>query len=285
MFKAMDQNVLNYERVEKAIAFIRANALQQPSLAEIADAVHVSPHHFQRIFVEWAGVSPKKFLQYLSLNHAKQLIINDGVTLFDAAHEVGLSASSRLHDLFVNIEGMTPGEYKNGGALLTINYSKKTTCFGYVVIASTAKGVCFMGFDTPNLSAFTDLRNRFPNATFVDQFDDFQDKALGIFKNNWTDLSAIKLHLKGTEFQLKVWRALLNIPSASLSTYGQLANDLGNAKASRAVGTAIGSNPIAYLIPCHRVIQSSGHLGGYMWDVNRKSALIAWESAQYLGEK
>lgn len=280
----MEQSLLNYQRVEKAIAFIRANALRQPSLGEIAEAVHVSPQHFQRLFVEWAGVSPKKFLQYTSLNHAKQLLKNESATLFDTAHDVGLSTSSRLHDLFVNIEGMTPGEFKNGGAALTINYSTHSTKFGNVLVASTTKGVCFMGFDTEKLSAYDDVMNRFPNAKFLEQKDDFQDKALEIFSCDWSNLKTVKLHLKGSDFQLNVWRALLTIPSASLNTYGQLAEGLGNAKASRAVGTAIGSNPVAFLIPCHRVIQSSGHLGGYMWDENRKSALIAWESAQHFGE-
>ena len=274
-----DQNQIDYERIENAIGFIRENFKSQPSLDEIAEAAHVSPFHFQRMFTEWAGVSPKKFMQYLSLSYAKALLKNR-MTLMDAAYETGLSGASRLHDLFVNIEGMTPGEYKNGGANLSLNYSFAESPFGKVIVASTRKGVCHMFFEENEAKALGDLQERFPNASLHQITDKFQKNALSIFQEDWSHLDQIKLHLAGTPFQLKVWETLLKIPQGGLCTYGDIAEHINRPKASRAVGTAIGSNPVAFLIPCHRVIQKSGQTGGYMWGAQKKSAIIGWEAAK-----
>jgi len=204
-------------------------------------------------------------------------------TLLETAHQTGLSGTSRLHDLFVNIEGMTPGEFKNGGENLAINYCFAESPFGKLIVASTAKGVCHMFFEDDERQALAGLTARFPGAQYHQVVDKFQQDALFIFQNDWKQLDQIKLHLKGTEFQLKVWEALLTIPMGQLTSYGHLAQRINRPKASRAVGTAIGSNPVAFLIPCHRVIQGSGKLGGYMWGTTRKSAMIGWEASKVGG--
>ncbi|MCD0463840.1 methylated-DNA--[protein]-cysteine S-methyltransferase [Flavobacterium sp. ENC] len=275
------QENINYNRIADAIDYIKANFRDQPNLDAVAEKVHLSPFHFQRLFTEWAGTSPKKFLQYISVEHAKKILKeNNQATLSDTAYETGLSGTSRLHDLFVNIEGMTPAEYKNGGKNLFINYSFAESPFGNIIVASTEKGVCFMAFAESEAIGFEDLKHKFPNATFSRKLDLAQQNALFIFQNDWSKLSEIKLHLKGTDFQLKVWETLLKIPMGQLSTYGTIAQQIEKPNASRAVGTAIGSNPVAFLIPCHRVIQSSGTFGGYMWGNTRKTAIIGWEGAQ-----
>ena len=274
-----EQEQVNYQRIAEAIEYIKAHYKDQPSLDLIAENVHVSPFHFQRLFTDWAGVSPKKFLQFISLQHAKEVLKKNEATVSDAVDATGLSSSSRLHDLFVRIEGMTPGEYKNGGKALTISYSFSETLFGNVIVASTTKGVCFMAFYDTEENAFMDLQHHFPNAHFIQSRDAYQESALKIFNKGEKDLNQVKLHLKGTNFQLKVWDALLKIPTGNLTTYGAIASSIDKPSASRAVGTAIGSNPIAFLIPCHRVIQSSGNLGGYMWGTTRKTAMIGWEAA------
>jgi len=275
-----EQDHINYIRIAEAIEYIRENFKDQPNLDDVAAKVHLSPFHFQRLFTDWAGVSPKKFLQYISVEHAKQLLKEKEATLFDATHETGLSSTGRLHDLFIKIEGMTPGEFKNGGENLSINYSYAESPFGNIIVASTPKGICYMAFAENEETATADLKAHFPNADFKQKLDLIQQNALYIFTHDWDKLNQIKLHLKGTDFQLKVWETLLKIPMGNLSTYGQIAGEIQNPKASRAVGTAIGSNPVAFLIPCHRVIQSSGHFGGYMWGTTRKTAIIGWEAAQ-----
>jgi len=278
------QNQIDYERIAKAIDYIRSNFRLQPGLEEVAEQISLSPAHFQKMFSDWAGTSPKKFLQFISLEHAKNLLKDEKASLFDTAYETGLSSTSRLHDLFVKIEGMSPAEYKNGGKSLNINYSFSGSPFGNVIAASTEKGICYLAFENDKNKALGDLQAKFPNASFFERQDPFQKDALSIFGKDWTELRTIKLHLKGTDFQLKVWESLLTIPMGKLSTYGQLAGKIGYAKASRAVGTAIGSNPVAFLIPCHRVIQSSGKLGGYMWGTERKQLMIGWESAKIYTE-
>ena len=275
-----DTENTNYRRISQAIDYIRLHFKDQPTLDELSRAIGISPFHFQRLFTEWAGVSPKKFMQYLSIGYAKQLLKDEHSTLLGTAYKTGLSGTSRLHDLFVNIEGMTPGEYKNGGETLAINYCFADSPFGKIIVASTAKGVCYMFFEEDEHQALSNLMERFPNAQYRQMVDKFQQDALFIFQNDWKQLDQIKLHLKGTEFQLKVWEALLAIPMGGLTTYGSVAQRIDKPKASRAVGTAIGSNPVAFLIPCHRVIQTSGNLGGYMWGTTRKSAIIGWEASK-----
>ncbi|MGJ1388590.1 methylated-DNA--[protein]-cysteine S-methyltransferase [Sphingobacterium spiritivorum] len=274
------QQEVDYQRIANAITYIRDHFKAQPSVEEIAAHIHVSPAHFQRMFASWAGTSPKKFLQYISVEHAKKLLREDSrISLFDATYDTGLSSTSRLHDLFIKIEGMTPAEYKNGGKNLLIRYSFTDSPFGKLIIGSTEKGICFMGFAEHEEDGTEQLSQRFPNASLITGTDSMQEHAALIFQHDWSRLSEIKLHLKGTPFQLKVWETLLRIPMGQLATYGQLAKEIGNTKASRAVGTAIGSNPVAFLIPCHRVIQSTGTIGGYMWGPTRKTAIIGWESA------
>lgn len=274
------QDKLNYERIAEAIDFIKTNFKAQPNLDEVAEKVHLSPFHFQRLFSDWAGTSPKKFLQYITVEHAKKLLKENQTTIFETAHETGLSGTSRLHDLFVNIEGMSPAEYKNGGKNLEINFSFAESPFGNLLVASTTKGICHMAFYDHEQTAFDILKGHFPEATFHRKLDILQQNALFIFQNDWSKLNQIKLHLKGTDFQLKVWETLLKIPMGQLTTYGYVAQQIEKPNASRAVGTAIGSNPVAFLIPCHRIIQSTGNLGGYMWGTTRKTAIIGWESAR-----
>lgn len=274
------QKQINYQRIAEAIDYIKTNFKTQPSLDEVAEQVHLSSYHFQRLFSDWAGTTPKKFLQYISIEHAKRLLTDLQATLFDAAFEIGLSGTGRLHDLFINIEGMTPAEYRNGGKSLSINYSFAESPFGNLLVASTKKGICYMAFDDGEANTLHNLKQKFPNATLHQKSDLIQQNALFIFQNDWSKLPEIKLHLKGTDFQLKVWETLLKIPMGRLSSYHNIAEQIGSPNAFRAVGTAIGSNPVAFLIPCHRVIQSSGKIGGYMWGNTRKTAIIGWEGAK-----
>ncbi|WP_173912389.1 methylated-DNA--[protein]-cysteine S-methyltransferase [Acinetobacter sp. Marseille-Q1618] len=279
------QKQMQFERIAQAIEYIQNNFKDQPNLDEVAEHIHLSPAHFQRLFTEWAGTSPKKFLQFISLQHAKKILKHEqDPSILDATFATGLSSPSRLHDLFIQIEGMTPAEYKSGGANLHIEYHFAATPFGEVLIASTAKGICAMNFVEQREPALQQLKAQFPNATFSEQKNNLQNSALAIFNLTEHDqaqaLPQIKLHLKGTDFQLKVWECLLKIPKGQLSSYGEIAELLGNPKASRAVGTAIGSNPVAFLIPCHRVIQATGALGEYHWGKVRKTAMIGWEGAQ-----
>ena len=275
----------NYDKVALAIEYIKTHFKEQPDLREIAAAAHLSPYHFQRVFAEWAGVSPKKFLQFLTLDYAKTLLKQQKATLLDTAFETGLSGTGRLHDLFINIAGMTPGEYKNGGKALQINYSFAESPFGNVIVASTSKGICYMAFAEDESAGFAGLVQTFPAATFRQMTDMIQQHALYIFTHDWNSLSDIKLHLKGTPFQLKVWDALLHIPLGQVSTYSDIAQQINHPNASRAVGTAIGSNPVAFLIPCHRVIRANGETGSYHWGATRKHAILGWEAANISPEK
>ena len=277
------QKKLDYQRIAKAIEFFRLNHKRQPTLEEAAEQISLSPFHFQRMFKNWAGVTPKQFLQYLSVEHAKAILKNQQATLLNTAHETGLSGTGRLHDLFIKVEGMTPGEYKNGGEHLQINYSFAESPFGNILIAATPRGVCYMAFaDENNIEAFYKLQRRFPFATYQQQTDGHQQSALSIFRHNWSNLTEIKLHLKGTTFQLKVWETLLKVPMGGLTTYSRLAGTLNNPNACRAVGTAVGDNPVAFLIPCHRVIKSTGETGQYHWGSSRKNAMIGWEASKNL---
>ncbi len=275
------QKQQQFERIAQAIQYIQKNFKEQPTLDEIAAHIHLSPTHFQKMFSEWAGTSPKKFLQYMSLQYAKGILKQKHEnSILDATLETGLSSSSRLHELFIQIEGMTPAEYKNGGKNLSIHYQFAETHFGQILIASTTIGICHLAFFEDRIIALDELITRYPNAEIVEKSDELQSNALKIFSAQNNELSQIKLHLKGTDFQLKVWESLLKIKMGDLRTYGDIAHDIGHPKASRAVGTAIGSNPVAFLIPCHRVIQSTGVLGEYHWGAVRKTAMVAWEGAQ-----
>lgn len=274
------QDNINYHRVEAAIKYIEQNFKDQPSLDEIARAIHLSPYHFQRIFTEWAGTSPKKFLQYTSISYAKNILREEKATLFDTSFRTGLSGTGRLHDLFVNIEGMTPAEYKEGGKNLEIKYNFYESPFGEIIVGSTQKGVCHLTFFTDREEALNALYSDFPNAKFRHQPDSIHQNAISIFNRNWDSMQEIKLHLKGSAFQLKVWETLLKTPFGKLTTYGNLAKQIDSPSASRAVGSAVGANPAAYLIPCHRVIRSTGKMDGYRWGDARKKAIIGWEAVR-----
>lgn len=273
--------IYHYAIISKAIAYLDLHFKEQPTLNEIAESVHLSPFHFQRLFTEWVGVSPKKYLQYLNSTYSKKMLKNSSVSVLEASLNSGLSSASRLHDLFVKIEGMTPGIYKNGGENLDIYYSFSESMFGNILIASTSLGICHLAFIDNKDIGLKVLMKEFPSANYKEENHKFHKEVLKIFKGNWSEPSQLKLHLKGSPFQLKVWEALLKIPEGKLTTYKAIANSIGNSNASRAVGTAIGNNPIAFLIPCHRVIQASGQIGGYRWAPIRKRMMIGWELAKY----
>ena len=269
---------MDYARVERTLRFLNANHLQRPNLDEIAAHVHLSPFHFERLFQRWAGTSPKRFLQCLTKEHAKALL-RDSQSLLDVANESGLSSAGRLHDLFVSCEAVTPGEYKHRGAGVTIRYGIHPTPFGECLLAKTGRGICALRFLTGNSprEAVAELHEEWRGAELTEDRAGTGALCQQIFR---TARGPFHLHLRGTNFQLKVWQALLTIPSGKLVSYGDLAALIGEPNASRAVGSAIGRNAIAYLIPCHRVIRSLGVIGDYRWGSTRKQALIGWESAQ-----
>ena len=269
----------DYQRIAAALTYAQAYFQAQPDLEELARQAHWSPFHFQRKFQEWAGVSPKKFLQYLSLDYAKRLL-HQQVSVAEAAHATGLSGTGRLHDLFVTLEAMTPGDYRHGGAALVISYSFGESAFGSYLVASTAKGICKLAFMENETTALTELRMEWPNATFIAAGTPFHVLAARFFARSFAPTDRLHLHLKGTAFQLKIWESLLRVPEGELRTYSQLAAAAENGAAVRAAGTAIGANPVGYLIPCHRVIRGTGELGQYRWGAARKAALLGWETAR-----
>lgn len=266
----------NYNKIAKAIQYIVLNFKNQPELNEIAESVNMSSFHFQRIFTEWAGVSPKKFLQFVSIDHAKNILNQENSTLSEAAFEAGLSGTGRLHDLFINIEAMTPGEYKNGGENLKIKYSFNESLFGNYLVASTSKGICNLFFEDDKSKAIGELKNKWYKAQTEESRDKNQQKVIKFFERSSS--GKIDLHIHGTEFQLKVWEALLQIPESRLNSYSDIASKVCTSAASRAVGSAIGNNPVAFIIPCHRVIKKSGEIGEYKWGHTRKTAMIFYEA-------
>jgi AraC family transcriptional regulator of adaptative response/methylated-DNA-[protein]-cysteine methyltransferase len=269
----------DYQRIEAALTYAQAHFQAQPDLDKMAAQAHWSPFHFQRKFQEWAGVSPKKFLQYLSLDHAKSLL-RQSASVAEAADEAGLSGTGRLHDLFVTMEAMTPGEYRHGGAALAIQYSFGDSPFGRYLVASTAKGICKLVFTEDDAQALAELRHEWPNATFAAEKTPAHAQVTRFFARDFSPAQRLHLHLKGTAFQLKIWESLLRIPEGELRTYTQVAAAAEQNAAVRAAGTAIGANPVGYLIPCHRVIRGTGELGQYRWGAQRKAALVGWEAAQ-----
>lgn len=279
------QQEINYEKIAEAIEYIHSHFREQPTIEEVAHKMNLSPFHFRQLFKEWSGTTPKKLFQFLHPYHARRLIEDNRGTLFDAVYNTELSETEPLHQLFVKIERMSPDESKNGGKGLQINYSFWPTPFGRILIASTTKGICSLLFTSEETESLSSLIKQFPNAVLLKQTDSLQRQAASVFHEDRSYPKEITLHLKATDFQLKIWELLLKIPLGGLSTYGKIAKEIKQPTASRAVGTAIGSNPVAFLIPCHRVIQSSGDLGGYLWGHTRKSAIIAWESIQRAKDK
>jgi AraC family transcriptional regulator of adaptative response/methylated-DNA-[protein]-cysteine methyltransferase len=277
----LSQAAMDYARVERALRFLNAHHLRRPSLDEIAAHVHLSPFHFERLFQRWAGTSPKRFLQYLTKEHAKALL-RDSKSLLDVAGESGLSGVGRLHDLFVTCEAVTPGEYKLHGKGVTIRYGFHPTPFGECLLAMTERGVCSLQFVmTSRAAALRELRDEWSGAELQEDERETASICRQIFDTRSKGRRApFHLHLRGTNFQLKVWQALLTIPSGSLTNYGDLATRISAPNAPRAVGSAVGRNPISYLIPCHRVIRSLGVLGNYGGGRERKQAMIGWEATQ-----
>ena len=279
-FPGRGSGARDYERVARAIEFLRRNAASQPDLTAVARHLHLSGHHFQRLFTRWAGVSPKRFVQYLTVEHAKlRLGATSGV--LELACAVGLSGPGRLHDLFVTLEAMSPGEYKAGGAGLAIRYGVHESPFGAALLAVTARGICGLHFLDGAVDGMERLRHDWPGAELRQD----RDGTAPVFERLFRPFSSqpgrpLALLVKGSNFQVKVWRALLELPFGSLATYGHVAGRIGAPGSARAVGTAIGANPIAWLIPCHRVIRETGLLGGYRWGPDRKAAMLGWEAAR-----
>jgi len=273
----------DYKRIKHAILFIQQQALEQQTLEEIAEHVKLSPYHFQRMFKRWAGVSPKRFLQYLTAESAKKML-RDSASVLDTSLAVGLSGPSRLHDLFVCVDAVTPGEYKNLGKSLLIEYGFHSTPFGECLIATTQRGICFLSFvedEVTRESTLNILRNTWQNALLRERPSMTILKVNRIFSSStFAEHGPIKVLLQGTNFQLKVWEALLSIPRGAVTSYKALSGAIGHPGASRAVGNAVGDNPVAYLIPCHRVLRASGEIGGYRWGTPRKRAILALEAAQ-----
>ncbi len=276
------QAALDYQRIEKAIAYLQAHYLEQPDLATLARAVHMSEYHFQRVFSRWAGISPKRFLQFLTLEHAKQQLAESKPVL-EAALESGLSSPGRLHDLFVSVEAVTPGEFKTGGRGIQIEYGFHPTRFGSCLLAVTPRGICWLSFlgDTGERESLRELRSHWSGAELVERPDSTRQVANRIFSNRaGRGNSLASLLLMGTNFQIKVWQAMLNIPAGALVSYEAIGGLIDAPRASRAIGAAIGANTIAYLIPCHRVIRKTGLVGGYRWGEARKRAILGWEAAR-----
>lgn len=274
----------DYDRIASAMAYLVERAVEQPSLEDIAAHVHLSPYHFQRLFCRWAGTTPKRFLQVLTLERGKRLLDNSR-SLLDVSHELGLSGSSRLHDHFVQLEAVTPGEYKSRGKQVHIEYGVHATPFGPMFVAITQRGVCraeFMDFNSLE-DLLDSLHNAWPLSSIRESLSSTR-QAIDVFFSNDTTTrhGPLSLHVAGTNFQIAVWRALLKIPTGSVASYAEVAKSLGTPKSARAVGNAIGANPVALLIPCHRVIQQSGALGGYRWGSTKKLMVQTWEKMRAL---
>jgi AraC family transcriptional regulator, regulatory protein of adaptative response / methylated-DNA-[protein]-cysteine methyltransferase len=272
---------INYQRIEQAIKYLETNFTRQPDLDEVAEKVHLSPFHFQRIFTEWAGISPKRFLQFLTVDFLKQKL-QEVKNINEAAELAGLSAQSRVYDLFTTLEAVTPQEYKMSGSGIKIQYGFHYTPFGLALIGVTERGICWLSFlnaDEDMRTALDEMKHWWHNSVF------YEDKTLtGTFiEQIFKSTPDKKLHLlvKGTNFQVKVWEALLRVPSGSVTTYQDVAKSIQSPKALQAVGSAVGSNHIAYLIPCHRVIRKDGILGQYRWSPSRKKSMIGWEMGKF----
>jgi AraC family transcriptional regulator of adaptative response/methylated-DNA-[protein]-cysteine methyltransferase len=275
-----EQLMTDYARIEKAIRFLDRERAAAPSLGAVAEHVGLSEAHFQRLFTRWAGISPKRFLQHRTAEIVKRLL-RERRPLLDVTYEAGLSGPGRLHDLLVNAEAVTPGEYQRAGEGLVIRYGFHPTPFGDCLIAVTPRGICHLAFTQPisRGEAIARLERDWSGAELIADQAGTRAAAAKAFPPPGTAATpGLALHVKGTNFQLKVWRALLEVPTGSVTTYGEIARAIGDPNASRAVGTAVGSNPVSYLIPCHRVIRSTGELGGYAWGPDRKRVMLSLET-------
>lgn len=273
----------DYDRIAKAIEFINDHYSRQPALKEVARAAGLSEFHFQRLFRRWAGISPKRFLQFLTAEHARAML--DGSNdIFDAMHQTGLSSSGRLHDLFVNVYAATPAQVRQSGAGLEVRYGVADTPFGHCLVARTERGICGLSFVERNgeNEAIVNLRKRWSRALFRLDQRMANDTVKQIFSAaKRANDKPLTIFLQGTNFQLKVWEALLRIPPGKAATYSDIAEAVGAPSAVRAVGSAIGNNPVAFVIPCHRVLRKSGAFGEYQWGAERKQAILGWEASKY----
>jgi AraC family transcriptional regulator of adaptative response/methylated-DNA-[protein]-cysteine methyltransferase len=272
----------DYSRIEQVIYYLEKNATRQPSLSEIAEHIHLSEYHFQRLFTRWVGISPKRFLQFITKEHAKQLLAQSS-SILEAAYQVGLSSPGRLHDLFITWEAVTPGEYKLLGEGVTINYGFHPTPFGEILLGSTERGICNLSFVMPagRSAALEALHKNWPKAVLVENPAITQPLVARIFRSSGNNRdNPLHLYLSGSNFQLKVWEALLHIPSGNVVSYRDIAGYLGEPNAARAVGNALARNPVAVIIPCHRVIHSLGEFGNYHYGESRKVAMLGWEMAR-----
>lgn len=278
------QETEDYNRIEKAIQFIEANFKTQPNLDEIAQSVNMSKYHFDRVFKRWAGISPIQFQQFITLDYTKKKL-SESKSIFDAALDAGLSSPSRLHDLFVNFEAMTPGDYKNQAKGVEISYGFACSPFGECLLATTDRGICYFGFvgDGNKFEAYNQLLQTWPGAVLKESPESIIPILKNIFALDHTRKSQpFNILIKGTNFQVKVWKALLSIPEGSVVSYKDIASFIGHPKSFRAVANTIAINPVAYLIPCHRVISKSGKIHRYRWGATRKKAIIGWEAARTL---
>jgi len=277
------QQASDYQRVAQAIDYLEVNFRRQPSLDEIAAGVHLSKYHFQRLFKTWAGISPSQFMQYLTIEYAKQQLVASQ-SVYDAALDAGLSGAGRLHDLFVTFEGITPGEYKRRGSGLHITYGFHDTPFGVCLLASTERGICNLTFvPDDKIDAVKQLKKEWPQADFSEDGLQTQVIVSQIFSPlPGSQSRPFHLLLKGTNFQINVWRALMAIPAGAMVSYQDVAAYIGQPNATRAVANAIAHNPVGYLIPCHRVIRKSGEVKGYRWGTTRKRAILGWEAGYQL---
>jgi AraC family transcriptional regulator of adaptative response/methylated-DNA-[protein]-cysteine methyltransferase len=272
----------NYQRVAAAIQYLEQNFQAQPSLEEVAAGLNLSKYHFQRIFKSWAGVTPSQFSHYLTLEYAKERL-RESRSLLETSLEAGLSGPGRLHDLFVTFEAMTPGEFKKGGAGLEIHYGFHPTPFGPCILALTERGICALRFLSPDGSeiGLANLKTEWPQAKFIENPSRTAPVIGRLFAGSpHAGTNRFHLLLKGTNFQVQVWQALLAMPPGLWVSYGDLASAMGKPTAARAVANAVARNPIAYLIPCHRVINRSGAIHRYRWGAPRKKAILGWEAAR-----
>lgn len=275
----------DYETVRRVIEKISLDYRDQPSLEDLAQDVGETPTSLQKLFSRWAGLSPKGFLQAVTLNHAKRLL-GDGMPLLDTAYEVGMSGPGRLHDLFVTHEAMAPGEWKARGAGLTISYGWHISPFGRALVMTSARGLAGLAFAEPGheREAFDDMARRWPNARFTEDLAATAPFAARIFDpEKWRAEEPLRVVLIGTDFQVRVWEALLKIPMGRAESYGAIAKQIGAPAASRAVGAAVGANPVSFVVPCHRAMGASGALTGYHWGLTRKRAMLGWEAGQLAG--
>ncbi len=277
----IEEPSLNYQRIEQAIEYLEKNFQRQPELEEVAEVVHLSPFHFQRIFTQWAGISPKRFLQFLTVDFLKSKLALSK-NLVDAAEAAGLSSQSRVYDLFTTLEAVTPQEYKQHGTGIQMEYGIHETLFGLALICVTERGVCWLSFITSDEDPkyeIEKMKEHWHHSNFHHNQELTVDVINSIFDHN-SESKKLQVFVKGTNFQVKVWQALLQLPLGSVTTYQRIGEKIQNPKAMQAVGSAIGSNHIAYLIPCHRVIRKDGILGEYRWNAIRKKSIIGWEMAQ-----